>query len=65
VSLSAVHLIQNIHLLGFKTLGHFIYWHSASAQSVRIIIYVQQTVSKINTRHRGCTVSLNIQLILW
>jgi hypothetical protein len=25
VSLSAVHLIQNIHLLGFKTLGHFIY----------------------------------------
>jgi hypothetical protein len=31
VSLSSVHLTQNINLRGFKALGHFICWHSGSA----------------------------------
>ena len=65
VSLSSLHLIRNIHLLSFKTLAHFTCWNSGSAKSVRTFIHVQQTESKMNTRHRGCTLPLNIQFILW
>jgi hypothetical protein len=60
-----VHLIRNIHLLRFKTLVHFIFWNSGSAKSVRILNHLQQTERKMDSRHRGCTVPLNIQFILW
>jgi hypothetical protein len=53
VSLSSVHLIRKINLFSFKTLVHFICSNSGSTKTVRIFIHVQQTESKVKSRHRA------------